>query len=188
CLNERPENAGTVAAPAGDDVVELVWRDLLVRCAPADPQPQFAAITAIAVEMNAVSPHSEERNGAAVEAEDRRLAPAGHHVKRLIAPFRDAVAHHKLLDDIVNRSTDRIGIALRHQLHAVWANRKDPPERRERRRIVAPQPADPLLTGEKRDGARRIVVVARADMIGERHASRLRRAGGFRWSERFRPR
>src|SRR5439155_8264715 len=93
-LDQGRSDAIAVADPAGDEVVELVRRDPLVRRAPADPQMHPALDKAVAVEVDAIGAHPEKRHRAAVKAKQRRLAPAWHHVEGLVAPFGDA-----LLDD-----------------------------------------------------------------------------------------
>ena len=58
-----------VADAAGDDVVELIGGDALVRRAAANPQMQFPVDKSIAVQMHAIGAHAEKWHRAAIEPE-----------------------------------------------------------------------------------------------------------------------
>src|SRR6185437_12926402 len=85
---------------------------------------QAAVNKAIAVQMHPISAHAEKRHRAAVEPEQRRLAPARHHVERLVAPFRDLLLDDERLDDIVDSGADGLDIALGDKPDALLFDRK----------------------------------------------------------------
>src|SRR5205085_463297 len=97
-LDERLVDAVAVSHAAGDDVVELVGRDALVGRAAADPEMHAAIDKTVAVEMHAIGAHAEKRHGTAIEPEDRLVAPARHHIKGLVAPYRDIALRDERLD------------------------------------------------------------------------------------------
>ena len=169
-FDERLEDAMTVAHAAGDDVVELVRRHALVGRAPPDPQMHPAIDKAIAVEVDAIGAHAEKRHGAAVEPEDRRLAPARHHVEGLVAPFRDALFDDERLHDVVDRGADRIGIALGNKPHLLRFDDEHRVEPRERSGVVAAQPTDPPAARQQWHDPAAVEIVAGADMVGEGHS------------------
>ena len=169
-LVQRRDDAVAVADAAGDDVVELVRRDPLVRRAAADPQMQPAVDKAVAVQMDAIGAHAEKRHRAAVEPEQRRLAPARHDVEGLVAPFRDLPLDDERLDDIVDSGADGLDIALGDEPDALLLDREDTRKSGERGGIVGRQPADaPSIARQQRDQAGGVGIVAGADVIGEGH-------------------
>src|SRR5207237_10905316 len=111
CLYERLVDAVAVSHAAGYDVVELVGRDALVGRAAADPEMHAAIDKTVAVEMHAIGAHAEKRHGAAIEPEDRLVAPARHDIKGLVAPFRGIALGDERLDDLVDGGAGPIDVA-----------------------------------------------------------------------------
>ena len=170
-LDERLVDAVAVSHAAGDDVVELVGRDALVGRAAADPEMQAAIDKTVAVEMHAIGAHAEKRHGAAIEPEDRLVAPARHDIKGLVAPFRDIALGDERLDDLVDRGADPIDVAGSDERHPLRLDREHRVEAGERRGIVTPQPADAAAAGNQRHDAGAAEIVAGADVVGEGHGS-----------------
>ena len=173
-FEQRLDDAVTVADAAGDNVVEFVGRDALIRRAAADPQVQFSIDQSVAVQMHAIGAYAEKRHGAAVDPEHRRLTPAHHDVKGLVAPLWDLFFDDERLDHLVHDGADRVDISVGDEPDAFRLSREDMAETAKRGRIFGRQPADPpIVARQQRYQASRVGVIAGADMIGEGHCCDL---------------
>jgi len=121
--------------------------------------------------MHAVGADAEEGDGAAVELEQRRLAPARRHGEILIAPFVDAALGDERVDDAVDRRAELDEPAIRDQRDIVLRDREDGGKAAQRRGIVMPDPADAGAAEAERPKIRRPVAVARLDVVDEAHAA-----------------
>src|SRR3954453_2787832 len=113
---------------------------------------QLSVHEAVAVQMYAIVAHAEKRHPPPVEPEQRLLAPARHHIKGLVAPFRDLLLDNERLDDIIDRGADRLDISLGDEPDTLRLDREDISKTGKRGGIVGQQPADPpIITRQQRD-------------------------------------
>ena len=154
-LDQGLEQAVAVADAAGDEVVELVGRHLLVGGAPADPQAQRRAVAAIAVEMDAIGAYAEERDGAAVELEQWRRRPSACRPRRsrcaISAPGRRRPTARRR----GRPRAERREIAAGDEAHRIAGDGKHLREAAQRLGIVAahqPIRAAPWNSGRNRSG------------------------------------
>ena len=136
-----------VADTASHEIVELVRRYLLAWGPTPNPQIEGFALPKVAVEMHAIGPRPEERDGAAVEAKDGRRAPARRDIEAFIAPLRDAALSDERVHHPVDGAAHRRNIAACNQLHPLLCDRENIGESLQRLGIVAPQKPDPRVPG-----------------------------------------
>ncbi len=114
--------------------------------------------------------HAEEADGAAVEREERRLAPARRDREHLVAPFGDQALGHQHLDHLVERRRDGGAIVLRQNAQGVRGHLDDARKAPQDLGIVAADEAHALAGEKQRQEALGPIGVAGVDVAQQAHA------------------
>src|SRR5215469_9187509 len=122
--------------------------------------------------MNAESRHAKKWNGAAIDLEMGARSPARRRGEEFIAPFRDEPLGDEMLGGLLHERTQIVKAAVDDESHLRIANVVSCRKTAQCCGIGLANEPQPLAVMRERHEARRVVLVALADVAQEAHDPR----------------